>query len=202
MWSKLVRLNALACTTSARDKLLGEIRSTPELRAELVGAIEEACAVAPGGGRRSIDASRPLEELSARTPRSAARCSATSPPGARPSWTRSRAPSCARPRVTGCRARRSRRWWRMIRARIGVPRAADRREAPRARLRPARRRASRSAGALLAERPNAAPGRRRGPPEWRSPRRPPAPRTPRAPRRARRRTARGSCPSRRCRRGS
>ena len=34
MWSKLVRLNALACTTSAFDKLLGEIRSTPELRAD------------------------------------------------------------------------------------------------------------------------------------------------------------------------
>ena len=33
MWSKLVRLNALACTTSAFDKQLGEIRSTPELRA-------------------------------------------------------------------------------------------------------------------------------------------------------------------------
>src|ERR1019366_1514611 len=45
MWSKLVRLNALACTTSAFDKLLGEIRSTPELRAALVGAIEEGCAV-------------------------------------------------------------------------------------------------------------------------------------------------------------
>ena len=29
MWSKLVRLNALACMTSAYDKLLGEIRSTP-----------------------------------------------------------------------------------------------------------------------------------------------------------------------------
>ena len=42
MWSKLVRLNALACTTSAYDKLLGEIRSTPALRADLVGAIEEA----------------------------------------------------------------------------------------------------------------------------------------------------------------
>ena len=45
MWSKLVRLNALACTTSAYDELLGEIRSTPVLRADLVGAIEEACAV-------------------------------------------------------------------------------------------------------------------------------------------------------------
>lgn len=50
MWSKLVRLNALACTTSAFDKLLGEIRSTPELRAELVGAIEEGCAVAQAEG--------------------------------------------------------------------------------------------------------------------------------------------------------
>ena len=43
LWSKLVRLNALACTTSAYDVLLGEIRSTPELRADLVGAIAEAC---------------------------------------------------------------------------------------------------------------------------------------------------------------
>lgn len=50
MWSKLVRLNALACTTSAFDKLLGEIRSTPELRAELMGAIEEGCAVARAEG--------------------------------------------------------------------------------------------------------------------------------------------------------
>jgi 2-dehydropantoate 2-reductase len=50
LWSKLVRLNALACTTSAFDRLLGEIRSTPELRAELVGAIEEGCAVARAEG--------------------------------------------------------------------------------------------------------------------------------------------------------
>jgi 2-dehydropantoate 2-reductase len=52
MWSKLVRLNALACTTSAFDCLLGEIRSTPELRAELIGAIEEGCAVAQAEGAR------------------------------------------------------------------------------------------------------------------------------------------------------
>jgi 2-dehydropantoate 2-reductase len=52
MWSKLVRLNALACTTSAYDVLLGEIRSTPALRADLVGAIEEACAVARAEGAR------------------------------------------------------------------------------------------------------------------------------------------------------
>jgi 2-dehydropantoate 2-reductase len=64
MWSKLVRLNALACTTSAFDKLLGEIRCTPELRAELVGAIEEGCAVARAEGAE-IPAGDPLGELAA-----------------------------------------------------------------------------------------------------------------------------------------
>jgi 2-dehydropantoate 2-reductase len=63
LWSKLVRLNALACTTSAYDKLLGEIRETPALRAELVGAIQEGCAVANAEGA-SLDASDPLGELS------------------------------------------------------------------------------------------------------------------------------------------
>ncbi|HEV3072052.1 MAG TPA: 2-dehydropantoate 2-reductase [Solirubrobacteraceae bacterium] len=63
MWSKLVRLNALACTTSAYDKLLGEIRSTPELRDELIGAIAEGCAVALAEGA-CIDSSDPLGELS------------------------------------------------------------------------------------------------------------------------------------------
>jgi 2-dehydropantoate 2-reductase len=62
LWSKLVRLNALACTTSAFDALLGEIRDTPRLRAALVGAIEEGCAVASAEGAR-IDASDPLGEL-------------------------------------------------------------------------------------------------------------------------------------------
>jgi 2-dehydropantoate 2-reductase len=64
MWSKLVRLNALACTTSAFDKLLGEIRSTPELRADLLGAIEEGCAVARAEGA-SIADEDPLGELTA-----------------------------------------------------------------------------------------------------------------------------------------
>lgn len=64
MWSKLVRLNALACTTSAFDKQLGEIRSKPELRADLVGAIEEGCAVARAEGA-SIPAGDPLGELTA-----------------------------------------------------------------------------------------------------------------------------------------
>ena len=67
MWGKLVRLNALACTTSAYDKLLGEILSTPQLRADLVGAIEEGCAVAAAEGAR-IDATDPLGELSAAHP--------------------------------------------------------------------------------------------------------------------------------------
>jgi len=63
MWSKLIRLNALACTTSAYDKLLGEIRSTPELRADLVGCIEEACAVARAEGADEVDPQTALGEL-------------------------------------------------------------------------------------------------------------------------------------------
>jgi len=63
LWSKLVRLNALACTTSAYDKLLGEIRSTPELRADLIGAIEEASAVALAEGAQDTDPARALGEL-------------------------------------------------------------------------------------------------------------------------------------------
>jgi 2-dehydropantoate 2-reductase len=63
MWSKLVRLNALACTTSAFDKLLGEIRSTPELRTALVGAIEEGCAVGQAEGADDVDPAVALGEL-------------------------------------------------------------------------------------------------------------------------------------------
>jgi 2-dehydropantoate 2-reductase len=63
MWSKLVRLNALACTTSAYDKLLGEIRSTTQLRAELVGAIEEGCAVGRAEGAPDVDPSTAVAEL-------------------------------------------------------------------------------------------------------------------------------------------
>ena len=63
MWSKLVRLNALACTTSAYDKLLGEIRSTPELRADLVGAIEEGCAVGRAEGAQDVDSATAVAEL-------------------------------------------------------------------------------------------------------------------------------------------
>jgi 2-dehydropantoate 2-reductase len=63
MWSKLVRLNALACTTSAYDKLLGEIRSTPELRADLEGVIEESCAVGQAEGASEVDPATALAEL-------------------------------------------------------------------------------------------------------------------------------------------
>ena len=62
MWSKLVRLNALACTTSAYDKLLGEIRSTPELRADLVGAMQEAAAAGRAEGA-DVDGDTAIEEL-------------------------------------------------------------------------------------------------------------------------------------------
>ena len=63
MWSKLVRLNALACTTSAFETQLGEIRSIPELRAALVGAIEEGCAVGRAEGAEDVDPARAIGEL-------------------------------------------------------------------------------------------------------------------------------------------
>ncbi len=62
MWSKLVRLNALACTTSAYDKLLGEIRSTPELRGDLVATMEEAAAAGRAEGA-DVDATTAIAEL-------------------------------------------------------------------------------------------------------------------------------------------
>jgi 2-dehydropantoate 2-reductase len=56
MWSKLVRLNALACTTSAIDRPIGFIRADPEWRATLVACLEEAAAVARAEGARSVAA--------------------------------------------------------------------------------------------------------------------------------------------------
>jgi 2-dehydropantoate 2-reductase len=52
MWGKLVRLNALACTTSAWDLALGEIRSDPERRDALEACVREAAAVAEAEGAR------------------------------------------------------------------------------------------------------------------------------------------------------
>jgi 2-dehydropantoate 2-reductase len=63
MWSKLVRLNALACTTSAYDALLGEIRSKPALHADLIAAVEEACAVGKAEGADDVDPQVALAEL-------------------------------------------------------------------------------------------------------------------------------------------
>jgi 2-dehydropantoate 2-reductase len=63
MWSKLVRLNALACTTSAYDKLLGEIRSTTRLRVDLEGAIEEGCAVGQAEGAADVVPAKAMAEL-------------------------------------------------------------------------------------------------------------------------------------------
>ena len=62
LWRKLVRLNALACTTAAHAAPLGEIRSRAEWRAELVGAVEEAAAVARAEGA-PIEPGPVLEEL-------------------------------------------------------------------------------------------------------------------------------------------
>lgn len=64
LWSKLVRLNALACTTSAADEPIGFIRSDPEWRAALIGCIEEAAAVANADGAE-IDPAARLAELDA-----------------------------------------------------------------------------------------------------------------------------------------
>ena len=60
LWGKLVRLNALALTTSAYDQPIGVIRT--EHRAELETCIREAAAVANADGA-TIDASSPVNEL-------------------------------------------------------------------------------------------------------------------------------------------
>ncbi|MGI8428781.1 MAG: ketopantoate reductase family protein, partial [Solirubrobacteraceae bacterium] len=62
LWSKLVRLVALACTTSAADQPIGWIRTDPEWRAALSACIDEAAAVARAQGARS-DPADPLAEL-------------------------------------------------------------------------------------------------------------------------------------------
>lgn len=50
MWGKLVRLNALACTTSAWDVPLGEIRDDPARRVVLESCVAEGAAVARAEG--------------------------------------------------------------------------------------------------------------------------------------------------------
>ena len=62
MWAKLVRLNALACTTSAWDVELGAIREDPERRVVLEAAIREAAAVARAEGA-DIPDEKAMDEL-------------------------------------------------------------------------------------------------------------------------------------------
>jgi len=62
MWSKLVRLNSLACVTSAYDKQLGEIRSTPELYDDFKACISEACAVGVAEGAE-VDPAQAIAEF-------------------------------------------------------------------------------------------------------------------------------------------
>ncbi len=62
LWSKLVRLNALASTTSAADRAIGFIRSDPDWRAALEGCVYETAAVANADGA-AIDPVARLAEL-------------------------------------------------------------------------------------------------------------------------------------------
>jgi 2-dehydropantoate 2-reductase len=63
MWSKLVRLNALACTTSAYNAVLGEIRAKPALHADPVAIVAESCAVGRAEGADDVDPQVALAEL-------------------------------------------------------------------------------------------------------------------------------------------
>jgi 2-dehydropantoate 2-reductase len=62
LWTKLVRLNALACTTSASGRLLGAIRDDPNWRARLKRAVVETAAVARAEGA-AVDPSLALDDL-------------------------------------------------------------------------------------------------------------------------------------------
>lgn len=67
LWSKLVRLNALASTTSVARRPLGAIRSDPSWRAKLLACVEEAAAVANADGAR-IDPADTIAELDSAHP--------------------------------------------------------------------------------------------------------------------------------------
>jgi len=62
LWSKLVRLNALACTTAAAGAPIGHVRTHPRWRALLEGAVDETAAVAHAEGA-AVDAGAVLAEL-------------------------------------------------------------------------------------------------------------------------------------------
>lgn len=62
MWRKLVRLNALACTTTAFAEPIGAVRAHPRHRLALEGAVDETAAVARAEGAE-ISAADVLGEL-------------------------------------------------------------------------------------------------------------------------------------------
>ncbi len=62
LWSKLVRLNALACTTAAAGAPIGEVRAHPLWRLRLEGAVDETAAVAGAEGA-AVDPAATLQEL-------------------------------------------------------------------------------------------------------------------------------------------
>ena len=62
LWSKLARLNALACTTAAYDLPIGAIREHPRRRVDLEGAVDETVAVADAEGA-GLDADATLREI-------------------------------------------------------------------------------------------------------------------------------------------
>ena len=62
LWSKLVRLNALACTTTASERPLGFIREDPRWRAMLQACVVETAAVATAEGA-DVDPRETLSEL-------------------------------------------------------------------------------------------------------------------------------------------
>jgi 2-dehydropantoate 2-reductase len=68
LWSKLVRLNALACTTAAMDAPIGDVCAHPVWRARLEGAVDETAAVAAAEGA-AVDPAATLAELVELDPR-------------------------------------------------------------------------------------------------------------------------------------
>ena len=62
LWSKLARLNPLACTTAASARPIGGVRAHPLWRARLQGAVDETAAVAAAEGA-PVDADVVLREL-------------------------------------------------------------------------------------------------------------------------------------------
>jgi 2-dehydropantoate 2-reductase len=62
MWEKLVRLNAIACATSAWDLPLGAIRDDPDRRAALEACVREGAAVARAEGA-SVEPAATIAEL-------------------------------------------------------------------------------------------------------------------------------------------